>query len=83
MAAPFPQFDLRPGISGGADVWDNGLAGELLSADYFGGPVPQVLKYWDGGAWVEKPLKRWNGSAWESVLVGKLKRWNGTSWETA
>jgi len=35
MAVKQPQFDLRRGLSGGADVWDAGLAGELLSADYF------------------------------------------------
>lgn len=35
MAISNPQFDLPLGISGGADVWDDGLAGILLSADYF------------------------------------------------
>ena len=80
MAVGFPQFDARYGGSGGSDVWDNGLAGELLLADFFDTTpaAPQTLKYWDGGAWVEKPLKRWNGSEWADVTT--LKRWNGSVW---
>jgi len=35
MAIRSPQYDLLPDISGGDDAWDDGLAGELLSADYF------------------------------------------------
>lgn len=84
MAVGFPQFDSRQGGSGGSDVWDNGLAGELLSADFFPpAATPRLLKYWNGSAWVAKPMKRWTGAAWETVMVGKLKRWNGTSWENA
>jgi len=40
MAVDFPQFGLPAGLSGGSDTWDNGLAGELLSADYFGTVEP-------------------------------------------
>jgi len=40
MAVDFPQFGLPTGLSGGSDTWDNGLAGELLSADYFGTAAP-------------------------------------------
>lgn len=40
MAVDFPQFGLPTGLSGGSDTWDNGLAGELLSADYFGTVEP-------------------------------------------
>lgn len=40
MAVDFPQFGLPTGLSGGADKWDDGLAGELLSADYFGTAAP-------------------------------------------
>lgn len=35
MAVSFPQFDRRPDLSGGSDAWDDGLAGQLLTADYF------------------------------------------------
>lgn len=35
MAIQDPQFDLPQGISGGSDLWDAGLAGVLLTADYF------------------------------------------------
>lgn len=35
MAIRQPQLDRRPGLSGGRDVWDDGLVGALLSADYF------------------------------------------------
>lgn len=35
MAITQPQLDLRPQLSGGLDVWDDGLAGTLLSNDYF------------------------------------------------
>ena len=40
MAVDFPQFGLPTGLSGGSDKWDDGLAGELLSADYFGTVEP-------------------------------------------
>ncbi len=47
------QYDLRRGLSGGADAWDEGLAGVILLADYFavpGTPEPPVtgedLQYW-------------------------------------
>lgn len=35
MAVGFPQIDLRPGLSGGSDTWDNDVGGELLLVDYF------------------------------------------------
>ncbi len=31
---PFPQFDRRPDVSGGADAWDDGPGGKLLIDDY-------------------------------------------------
>ena len=34
MAVPQPQLDLRPGLSGGADLWDS-EAGGILREDYF------------------------------------------------
>lgn len=40
MAEPWPQTDKPLGLSGGADAWDDGLAGALLSADYFGVSAP-------------------------------------------
>ena len=35
MAVGFPQIDLRPGLSGGSDSWEDGVGGEILSVDYF------------------------------------------------
>jgi len=35
MAVKLPNTDRPSGLSGGSDTWDNGLAGVLLSADYF------------------------------------------------
>ena len=80
MAIPFPQTEVPRDLSGGADAWDDGLAGQILSADYFTVSQTQTqsyIKYWNGSAWVLKPLKKWNGSAWVPAL---LKRWNGASW---
>lgn len=37
MPVGFPQIDRPQALSGGADAWDNDLAGSLLSADYFAG----------------------------------------------
>lgn len=75
MTIPSPQRDLPRRLSGGADVWDNGLAGQLLSDEFFTAPVVEppgtgsLIKYWNGAAWVSKPLKRWNGAAWVDVLI--------------
>lgn len=42
MANKFGQFDNQ--IPGGSDIWDNGLAGDILLADYFSPQVePPVL----------------------------------------
>lgn len=38
----------------------------------------QVLKVWNGNAWVEGTLKRFDGNDW---VLAILKRWNGSSWE--
>lgn len=78
MAIALPQTESPRDLSGGADIWDDGLVGQILSADYFTVSQTQsYIKYWNGSAWVLKPLKKWNGSAWVPAL---LKRWNGSSW---
>ena len=53
-----PQTDLpRNGLgftlSGGADLWDEGAAGQILTAEYFG--VPVLNKFWIkiSGVWKE------------------------------
>lgn len=80
MAVSFPQTDSPRDLSGGADAWDDGLAGQILSADYFAVSQPQTkIKHWNGATWTLKPLKKWNGSAWVPAV---LKRWNGASWVT-
>lgn len=80
MSVPFAQYDNE--LSGGADVWDNGLAGIILSADYFQAPSGVIgrIKVWNGSAWVAKPVKVWNGSAW---VTKPVKRWNGSIWVAA
>ena len=86
MAVIRPEADRPAGLSGGADAWDDGLAGGLLSADYFAaaaGGGTATIRHWSGSAWVSKPLKRWNGTAWENVPAGRLKRWNGSAWVAA
>ena len=77
-----PQYDLPIGVSGASDLWDDGLAGEILSADYFSVPSPPVqvgshLKAWTGSSWALGELKRWGGSSWEGAT---LQRWNGSTW---
>lgn len=46
MTVQFPSFDKPFGLSGGADAWDGGPAGAILSDDFFGalasGPVITV-----------------------------------------
>ena len=79
MSIKDPQFDLPHGISGGADVWDNELAGFILTSDFFDlAAVISRLKKWNGSSWEAVTLKNWNGSSWE---IKPLKRWNGSSWE--
>lgn len=69
-----PEFDNAS--RGGADIWDSGLAGEILFADY----IPAVsavagIKVWMG-SWVTKPVKVWMGS-W---VTKPVKRWSGSVW---
>lgn len=64
-------------------VFYDGLAGEILSEDYFGGLTPTLtgqFKVWTGAAWVLKPVKVWIGSSWAQKPV---KRWNGAAWVLA
>ena len=79
MAIDFPQYDND--LSGGADLWDEGLAGVLLTADYFTQAAPPSgggqIKVWNGSAWAVKPVKVWNGSAW---VTKPIKRWSGSAW---
>ena len=35
MALNFPQADLPSRLRGGADAWDDGVAGLILSEDFF------------------------------------------------
>ena len=69
MAISSPQSDSPRDLSGGADAWDQGVAGKILSSDFFdsASPTQTNLKVWNGSAWVLKPLKRWNGASWVNV----------------
>lgn len=79
MSIKDPQFDLPQYISGGADIWDEGLAGFILTSEFFDlAAVISRLKKWNGSSWESISLKSWNGSSWE---IKPLKRWNGSSWE--
>lgn len=89
MSIKWPQADLPRRISGGAETWDEGPAGALLSSEFFGpleAPPFNVRVSW---VQLEIPaaapaggtqIKAWNGSAW---VVGTLKRWNGSAWVAA
>ena len=70
-----PEYDSS--LRGGADAWDDGLAGEIFSSDYFEATITgrikvflsgvfeaKPVKVFLSGSWVTKPLKWWNGSAW-------------------
>lgn len=44
MSQAWPQLDTPTWLSGGADLWDDGPAGELFSSEFFDAPdVPPVL----------------------------------------
>jgi len=67
-AVRFPQADRRPGLTGGADAWEDGTAGLILSEDYsllvnayIGGRPPTVFG----------PLLTATVSA-EAVLTGSM-----------
>lgn len=85
MAVKFPQFDLLSSygspMSGAADAWDSGVAGELLTADYFTEPASVVsrIKVRVAGAWVEGVAKVRIAGAW---VIKPVKIWNGTTWIT-
>jgi hypothetical protein len=84
MAATYPQADLPRGISGGADVWDDGAAGGLLFVEFIHAPSIDARVSWvqleipatGGGA----KLKYWTGAAW---VAKPLKRWTGSAWVAA
>lgn len=72
MASGFEKYP-----RGGADSWDNGLGGELLTVEFFSAPsITGQIKVWLS-AWVAKPVKWWNGTGW---VTKPIKYWNGTSW---
>jgi hypothetical protein len=79
MAIQDPQFDIPYGISGAADIWDEGIVGFILTSEFFPEAITTggVLRYWNGASWVNKPLKYWNGSSW---VTKSIKSWNGTAW---
>jgi hypothetical protein len=78
MADALPQVDLPRGITGASDLWDNGAAGAVLSAGYFGSPTPaSPLRVWTGTAWVPATLRAWDGSAW---VVRPVRHWTGSGW---
>ncbi len=68
----------RAEFRGGSDGWDEGLAGSILTTEFFGVTISGgKLKYWDGVSWSYATLKRWTGTAWQTT---PLRYWNGTSW---
>jgi hypothetical protein len=79
MAKNYPQLRRNPRNSGGELIWQDGLVGELLRADYFAIPTLSGgnVKVWGGSAWLAKPVKVWNGSAWATKPA---KQFNGTAW---
>lgn len=82
MTISDPQYDLPINISGGADIWDEGLAGTILTADYFDAATPPSvsgshLSAWDGDSWVLGELKYWDSTTWQPAI---LQRWSGDAW---
>lgn len=75
-----PQLDLPDGVRGGSDIWGDGLAGVILSADFFDAGQPGSIKVWGGAAWVTGALRRWDGVAWVDSV---LQRWDGAAWVAA
>lgn len=52
MPVPSPSHDRPTGLSGGADVWDDGLAGLLLTSDFMQ-PAPADSVYL-GASWAKR-----------------------------
>ncbi|MGB5135411.1 MAG: hypothetical protein WBN89_09595 [Prochlorococcaceae cyanobacterium] len=75
--------DLRLPWRGGADLWDRGAAGAIVTAEFFGPqdpPPPPVgggVSIWSGGAWLSRPVKVQLGGAW---VEKPARRWSGTAW---
>ncbi|KMM17846.1 hypothetical protein [Synechococcus sp. GFB01] len=66
---------------GGADAWDRGAGGALVTAEFFGleGPSPQGggVEVWVAGAWLNRPVRVWLGGAW---VEKPARRWSGSGW---
>ena len=72
-----PEIENR--ISGASDLWDDQLAGQILTNSYFNiiTSITGYIKVYLSGMWQLKPIKVWNGSAW---VIKPLKWFNGSTW---
>jgi hypothetical protein len=75
-------LDRRLPVAGSSDRWDRGLAGQIITEEFFGleeAPPPEggLLSVWSGSAWVLRPVLVWTGSTWAQKPA---KRWSGTAW---
>jgi hypothetical protein len=56
-----PSFQDGTRLRGGADLWDDGLTGQIITAEFFEAPSGGILKAWvkvsgvwkDGIAWIK------------------------------
>lgn len=72
-----PQFDRPSNFNGASDSWDNGLAGQILTAEYFEETITGRIKVFLSGVFQSKPVKVFLSGAW---VTKPLKWWNGSSW---
>lgn len=74
-----PEIENR--ISGASDLFDQGLAGQILTAPYFNSvtAITGYIKVFLSGVWQLKPVKVWNGSAW---VIKPLKWFDGSIWKS-
>lgn len=77
MADKWGQFDNS--LSGGADIWDDGLVGKILTDDYFEIITSngQRVRVWTGTGWQDSVITVWDGTQW---IPGVAKVWNGSAW---
>lgn len=73
----YPELDRRPGMSGGSDLWGEGLGGRLLLDDYGLRLRNPLVRVWNGSEWVAKRLLSWGGSEWGDAPA---YWWDGERW---
>ena len=81
MTVPFPNIGVPVGLSGGSDTWDNGLAGELLLADFFDPVISGITL--TGNNVASKPTSTQGAVRQTHLLGANACRQNTTSTQAA